>query len=169
MKRTWMLLVTAGLALVVALGFMLAMSGPRLHSKARKQWKNEAIQEIAKKVGDPRWVESELLEIREKMAHAGENSETWYSPHMIVATNGEWIVFSSKCSKEDRRIHDIFIGRGSDGKWYYSTFHFCVRMLSLKMDDQSPDLATFVSTYFLREFDGQSNECLSKTWPPERP
>lgn len=168
MKRTWMLVVAAGLALVVALGFVLAMSGPRLHSKARKQWKNEAIQEITKRVSDDGWVKSELLGIREKMAQAGENSGEWYSEHMIVATNGEWLVFSSKCSKEDRRIHDIFIGRGSDGKWHFSTFHFCVRMLSLQMEDQPADLATFVSTYFLREFDGQSDECLKKTWPPER-
>jgi hypothetical protein len=168
MKRNKMLLVAAGLALVVALGFMLAMSSPRLHSKARKQWKNEAIQDIAKRVSDDDWVKSELLRIREKMAQAGENSDAWYSGHMVVATNGEWLVFSSKCSKEDRRIHDIFIGRGSDGKWYFSTFHFCVRMLSLQMEDQPADLATFVSTYFLREFDGQSDECLKMTWPPKK-
>jgi len=158
----------AGFAVVIAMGLMLAMSGGRLHSKARKEWKHNAIREISVRVGDIQQVEAEVLEMREKVDQAGGDSEAWFSDHLIVAANGDWIVFSSKCSKEDRRIHDIFLGRASDGKWYYSTYHFCIGMLTLRMEEQPADLVAFVNTYFLREFDGQSDECLSKTWPPDQ-
>ena len=88
--------------------------------------------------------------------------------NLILATNGDWIVWASKCSKEDRRIHDIFVGRASDGKWYYSTFHFCNGKIVLMMEEQPANLGAFIQAYSLREFDGQSDECLGKTWPPER-
>jgi hypothetical protein len=79
--------------------------------------------------------------------------------------NGDWILYRSICTKQDRRIHDIFIGRASDGKWYYSTYHFCIGLVTLMMMDQSENLPEFLKTYYLREFDGHSDKCLKKTWP----
>jgi len=38
-------------------------------------------------------------------------------------------------------------------------------MVVLRMDEQPEDLATFAKTYFLQAFDGQSDDCLQKTWP----
>lgn len=49
----------------------------------------------------------------------------------------------------------------------YSTYHFCIDMIVLRGDEQSEDLAGFAKTYHLRSFDGHSDECLQKTWPPE--
>lgn len=152
---------------VAALGFglFLTFGGDQLHTKARKQWKASAISQINQKVHDTRWLESELLELKKQVA---TNSGRWFSDDMILATNGEWIVCASKCSKEDRRIHDIFIGHASDGKWYYSTYHFCIGKMVLKVEEQPVSLNEFIQSYFLREFDGQSDACLGKTWPPER-
>ena len=79
--------------------------------------------------------------------------------------NGDWIAYASRCSKEDWRIRDIFIGRATDGKWYYSTFHFCRGMLTLRVEDRPESLDKFITAYSLREFDGRSDECLKKTWP----
>ena len=146
-------------------GLFLTLGGDRLHTKARKQWKTSAISQIDQKVRDTRWLESELLELKKQVA---ADSERWVSENMILATNGDWIVCASKCSKEDWRIHDIFIGRGSDGKWYYSTYHFCIGKLALKMEENPTSLNDFIQSYSLREFDGQSDACLDKTWPPER-
>ena len=113
-------------------GFYLTFGGNRLHTKARKQWKASAISEIDRKVHDTHWIETELLELKKR---AATNTEGWFSENMVVATNGDWIVCESKCSKEDQRIHDIFIGRASDGKWYYSTYHFCIGKLVLRMEE----------------------------------
>jgi hypothetical protein len=85
-----------------------------------------------------------------------------------VTRNGEWLAYTNVCRKEDRHIHDLFLARGSDGRWYYSTYHFCIGMIVLRMEEQQPeDLAGFAKTYFLRTFDGQSDDCLQKTWPPD--
>ena len=45
------------------------------------------------------------------------------------------------------------------------TYHFCIDMIVLRGDEQSEDLAGFAMTYFLRSFDGHSDECLRETWP----
>jgi len=81
--------------------------------------------------------------------------------------NGDWLAYANICQKEDHRIRDLFLGRGSDGRWYYSTYHFCIGMVVLKMEEQSDDLAGFAKTYYLRPFDGHSDKCLQETWPPD--
>ena len=164
-------IVFATVAVLLAAGaFLLASADDRLHAKSRKEWKTNAIAEISRKVADTNWLAAEQGTLKGKAAKSPLNSECWLSGHLISMANGDWIVYSSKCSKEDRRIHDIFIGRASDGKWYYSTFHFCIGMLVLKMEpEQRPEsLAKFVEAHFLRQFDGQSDDCLRKTWPPRR-
>jgi hypothetical protein len=122
----------------IALGMLVvawALSDP-LHSRARKRWKDQAIAEI--EVGD----------------------------ELLVTKNGEWIVCQNVCSKEQHTPvrRDLFIGRGSDGKWYYSTFHFCVGKCVLQMQRQPDTLAQFVDGYWLRPFDGKWDEALSETW-----
>jgi len=84
---------------------------------------------------------------------------------MILMRNGDWLTYANVCRKEDGRIYDLFLARASDGRWYYSTYHFCVGMIVLKMEEQPEDLAGFAKTHYLRMFDGQSDECLQKTWP----
>jgi len=85
--------------------------------------------------------------------------------------NGDWIACQNICSKEDSRVQDLFIGRASDGKWYYSTFHFCIGMTVLRdMEQWQPDsLAQFVDAYWLVPFDGRSDECLKATWTRAEP
>ena len=94
--------------------------------------------------------------------------EGWLSDKIILTGSGEWLVYRSHCSKaRPHNVKDIFLAKGSDGKWYYSTFHFCVGMVVLRGEPQPPDLKMFVHEYNLREFDGQSDECLkeTKSWP----
>ena len=87
-------------------------------------------------------------------------------------TNGEWIAYANVCWKEDSHIHDLFLGRASDGKWYYSTFHFCIGMLVLKMgmieEGEHGSVSKFAEKCYLRTFDGHSDECMQMTWPRKR-
>jgi hypothetical protein len=92
--------------------------------------------------------------------------EGWLSEHLILMQSGEWLVYKSHCNKAPpHNVMDIFLAKGSEGKWYYSTCHFCVGMVGLRMtqDHQPLDLATFAKVYRLREFDGKSDACLGKT------
>lgn len=89
---------------------------------------------------------------------------------LILMTNGEWMVYRSICRKENFWVRDLFLGRASDGRWYYSTYHFCINMCALgRMGEGQPSsLADFAQTYYLKPFDGRSDECLQSTWPPRR-
>jgi hypothetical protein len=120
--------------------------------------------QIAKQTGDSATVSKEI----EAMKATPPESEwdTWISEDLIVMTNGQWMVYRNVCAKEQERIPDLFLGRGSDGRWYYSTFHFCVRMINLKdVVGQPKSLTEFSRTCYLKEFDGHSDECLKDTRP----
>ncbi len=134
-------------------------------SGSRRAWKEKAIAKISSQVAQPTWPRNEVARLSHRGTNDPSDSDRWLSEHVILMRNGDWLTYSSVCQKENRRIADLFIARGSDGRWYYSTFHFCVGMLDLKMEDQSENLPAFVKAYYLRPFDGHSDECLQKTWP----
>ena len=167
MKKKLAIVASVGVALACA-GLLFIQGGDRLHTKARKEWKEKAIAEIGRRVGDVKWLAAETNTLAAIAAKDSSDSDAWLSDQLVLMTNREWIAYASECIKQDPRIHDIFIGRGSDGKWYYSTFHFCVGMLELRTGDQPESLAKFAESYSLREFDGSSDECLNLTWPPKR-
>ena len=156
----------------VALGVAIftGRSDP-LKSKARKQWKDNAIAQIAKQTSDS----ADILKEIEAMKHTPPGTEwwdTWLSQDLIVMTNGEWMAYRNVCYKEEGQIPDLFLGLGSDGRWYYSTFHFCVNMQNLWVEAKdfpslgvTRSLTEFSNRYYLKEFDGHSDECLKDTRP----
>jgi len=100
---------------------------------------------------------------------ASRSGDGWVGTNILLMTNGEWFVYENNCVKEPSHIHDLFLARGSDGKWYYSTFHFCIEMITLRGEvlgeAKRASLAEFADAYALHEFDGKSDNCLKKTWP----
>jgi hypothetical protein len=143
--------------------------GHRLQA-ARRHWKNDAIPAIANWSEDGSWRTQEIEILTKRTNDQRVIAEGWLTDKMILMQSGEWLVYKSHCSKaEPHLVKDIFLARGSDGKWYYSTFHFCVGMVALlgEQETQPPTLAMFVHEYNLRQFDGRSDECLkeTKTWP----
>jgi hypothetical protein len=135
---------------------------------ARKHWKQEAIPAIAALAEDTNWRAKEMAILTNQVTEPRVIAEGWLTDRMICMTNGEWLVYQSHCSKvSPRYINDIFLAKGSNGRWYYSTFHFCVGMCDLAMlqEEPPPNLAMFVHEYNLSEFDGQSDECLKPTKP----
>lgn len=141
---------------------------------ARQQWKEEAIPTIARLYENRGWIDDETKFLQN--GSSGQDgrllAEPWLSDRLILMESGEWLIYKSHCHKEPpHNVQDICIAKGSDGIWYYTTCHFCVRMISLTMmqDDQPKDLAYFIQRYHFRQFDGHSNECLkeTKTFPDE--
>ena len=137
--------------------------------RARRAWKNEALPKIKKMSDDMVWVTREIEKLKDDN-HPQIFEAGWLTDRLILMANGEWLVYESHCSKDKPHlVSDIFLAKGSNGKWYYSTFHFCVGMVALCMEQESapPDLSMFVTEYNLQEFDGSSDECLQPTgtWP----
>ncbi|MEI6234976.1 MAG: hypothetical protein WCT04_18120 [Planctomycetota bacterium] len=152
--------------LLAVIGAVAFLRPSPLQSSARRAWKEQSIADITARVADPSWPTNEFARLKSQSTNAVSDADTWLSEHIIVTRKGEWLAFANSCQKQDGRIPDIFLARGSDGHWYYSTYHFCVGMMVLRMEGQPEDLAAFAKTHFLQPFDGHSDDCLQKTWPP---
>lgn len=158
--KKWLILSGITVTLIAVGIASLRLSNP-LRSRERIEWKQKRIAEIAARVATPSWSSNELARLKNQGASA-----SWLSEHIIATRNGEWLAYANVCRKEKEHVSDLFLARGSDGQWYYSTYHFCVGMVVLKMEEQPENLAAFTKSYFLRTFDGHSDDCLLKTWPP---
>ncbi|MCY2952811.1 MAG: hypothetical protein NTU53_12685 [Planctomycetota bacterium] len=163
MKRKKSIIIALLVFLVVVLAFG---SVPVYRQHLRRDWKNQAVAEIVKLAADSQWLSQELAAVRKRCPPGSRFEGAWFSKDLALAGDDQWLIYKSKCSKEDWRIDDIFIAKASNGKWYYSTYHFCIGMLCLKIDIQPRDLDALISKYALREFDGQSDDALKTTWPP---
>jgi hypothetical protein len=135
---------------------------------ARRDWKENAIPFIANFANDKDLIREEVALISDGDPTQEDRiiAEQWLSDRMILMESGEWLVYQSHCHKAPpHNVKDIFIAKGSNGKWYYTTCHFCVGMVALTMNQMSlpADLEYFVERYHLQEFDGRSNECLKET------
>ena len=163
-----LLLIAGVCVLLAAVALYAAGAGASLRSGARRAWKEKAVADIAFRVAGRAWATNEVAALRKTGSKDDTSYEDWLSDHMILMRNGAWLAYASVCQKRNHRIQDLFLARGSDGQWYYSTYHFCIDMIVLRMEDQSEDLAGFAKKYYLRTFDGHSDECLQQTWPPSK-
>lgn len=144
--------VLATLLIVVLVFTVIATRPDQYHTPERRAAKHLMIENIDRQVArlDP---ETEL-----------EGTE-WWDDTFIRFYDGSWIAYRAQCHKVDPKVYDLFIGRASDGSWYYSTFHFCIGMLALRDHDQMESLQYFISEYALERFDGTSDQALLPTWP----
>ena len=92
----------------------------------------------------------------------------WAHDHVISMTNGEGLIYAFRHGFNNGSLDHLFLAHGTDNKWYYSTYHFCNRLVGLRVDDPAGSIREFAQRYSLREFDGNSDECLKHTWPQKK-
>ena len=155
------------LGLILVLVFFTKQQDP-LHTEARRAWKNKSLAEISARLAQPDWATNQISHLKSIRSGDPDDWENWLSKELILLKSGEWLAFKNVCRKEKEHIHDCFLAQASDGQWYYSTYHFCVDMVSLKIEFQPENLASFKTNFCLRPFDGKSDLCLEQTWPQER-
>jgi hypothetical protein len=131
----------------------------------RKAWKNAALAHLAEDVKDLAWVSKRLKELEQAGPDDSETEGGWFKRDFVLMKDGEWMAFRSICRKEDWRINNLLVGYGSDGRWYYSTYHFCIGASVFRMYGQPDSLVAMAKQYRLLPFDGKSDESLEKTWP----
>jgi len=153
MKKTKITLF-AILIVVVVLVIAIVIRPDQYHTPERIEWKNNAITELS------------LIELSEGIPDIKFTHDGWFSEQALLMGDGSWIAFRYFYNEGDSRIYDIFIGRGSNGNWYYSTYHFCIGCYNI-LDEQPDSLSAFIDQCALVEFDGESDDCLLPTWPPE--
>ena len=156
-------LVLIFIAVVALFTIPAVMGDPRLRAKERREWKEQAIAKVEKQSADSQATTNEITSLRAQIADGDEG--WWVGTNVLVMTNGEYLVYAQMCSKQDPKVRDIFLARGSDEKWYYSTYHFCIGMLTLRIEEAPGSLREFATNFFAAEFDGKCDACLEKTWP----
>ena len=87
----------------------------------RKHWKESAIAAVAGRAADPVWLTNETAKIKAELAR---DDQAWFSRGLLLMRDGEWLIGTNICSKEDARIHDLFIGRGQMASGIIRTFIF---------------------------------------------
>jgi hypothetical protein len=90
----------------------------------------------------------------------------WAGENVLMMTNGEYLIYVFRHGFNNGVVDHLFLAHGSDGRWWYSTYHFCSHMVGVRSDDPPGSIAEFSRRYSAREFDGKSEECLKHTWPP---
>src|SRR5688572_26832439 len=125
MTKCALLLAFVACTLVVVITAVLLTRDNRLRAKPRRQWKDQAITTIEARMRDAQSLQADINRLASRAASSRSTWGAWVGEDVLVMKNNDWIVCRNICSKEDARVHDLFIGHGSDGKWYYSTFHFC--------------------------------------------
>ena len=87
----------------------------------------------------------------------------WISEQVLLMTNGQYLIYAYRHGTHSGFPPHLFLARGSDDRWYYSSYHFCRNMTMLSGDDQPGSITEFASLYGAKEFDGKSDECLKQT------
>ena len=129
---------------------------------ARKIWKDETLAQLAK----TSLTNDEILTEIDQIKHPTPDLNfRWANEDVLLMTNGEFLVYAFRHGFNDGFIDHLFLAHGSDGKWYYSTYHFCNHMAAVIGEDPPGSIAEFAKRYSVREFDGTSDICLQHTWP----
>lgn len=133
------------------------------HQRARAAWKTTTLERLAGLSFTNEDIRGELETLRASRG-AGDRQQ-WTSERVLVMRNDEFLVFASRHGFNSGFVDHLFLAHGSDGRWYYSTYHFCNNMVGVMSDDPPGSIAEFARTYSAREFDGKSDVCLQHTWP----
>lgn len=136
------------------------------HQRARAGWMAATLSQLSALSRTNENVCRELESLKANQVVGGHHE--WTGDHVVLMTNDEFLVYGSRHGFNSGFVDHLFLAHGSDGRWYYSTYHFCNSMAGVRFDEPPGSIAEFASRYAAREFDGKSDVCLQHTWPEKR-
>jgi hypothetical protein len=152
--------------ILIALGFGGRAAVRFKYDRERANWKTMTLPQLATLSVTNEHISQELETL--KANRSKEVHPQWTGERVLLMTNDEYLVYASRHGFDNGFVDHLFLARGSDGRWYYSTYHFCNHLTMLLSDPPPSSIAEFASRYAAREFDGKSDECLQHTWPGEQ-
>ena len=132
-----------------------------VREEANREFRRNAVAEVTRLTADKGWIQDRIA----SMPEVKVSDNRWFSTNLIIMVNHEWIACQAACTKSNWKLDDLFIGKASDGKWYYTTYHFCIEMSWLQGNGPSEGLSAFIKEYALVEYSGDANAELMPTWP----
>lgn len=136
------------------------------HQRARAEWMATTLPRLAEKSLTNEDINRELEALKANRG-AGDLQE-WTGDHVLLMANDEYLVYEYRHGFNNGFVDHLFLAHGSDGRWYYSTYHFCNHMATVTFAGPPGSIAEFARTYSAREFDGKSDVCLQHTWPEKK-
>jgi hypothetical protein len=161
-SRKTVLLIAVPLA-VVASVIVWWWLGLLKYERARTSWKATTLPRLSSLSITNEEIRQELEAL--KAGPTPNMDFGWAHDHVLLMTNGEYLIYASRHGFNNGLVNHLFLARGSDGRWLYSTYHFCNVMAAVRRDPPPGSIIEFTKKYSAREFDGKSDECLQKTWP----
>jgi hypothetical protein len=149
-------------AMLVALIFGWVFFTRYKYESERAAWKTKTLEQLASLSITNQNIVQQLEPLG--LRGAGEH-DAWIGEHVLLMKNHEYLIFAFRHGFNNGFVDHLFLARGSDGHWYYSTYHFCNEMAGIGIADPPSSIAEFASLYAVREFDGKSDVCLQHTWP----
>ena len=153
-------LVLAFLASSAAGAYWLAK---RNAARARAQWKERELPQLASLSITNADIRQQIEQLK-STALSSTNSR-WAYDRFLLMTNGEFIVYASRHGANSGFVDHLFLGHASDGRWLYSTYHFCNSMCAVLGEPPPGSISEFAQRFSARAFDGRSDDCLQHTWP----
>jgi len=135
-------------------------------ARGRAEWMRTALPRLAALSVTNDEISTELRELR--TAIRDPERPAWTGDHVVLMTNGEYLIYLYRHGANDSWPHHLFLARGSDNRWFYSSYHFCNGSLGMiKADEPAGSIDEFTTRYGIRKFDGKSDECLKPTKRPK--
>lgn len=133
------------------------------YEQARTRWKDATLSRLSSLSITNEEISQELLALK---APKPGLDVGWAGDNVLLMTNGEYIIYAFRHGFNNGFVNHLLIGRGSDGRWLYSSYHFHAPIEA--SSDQPGSINEFMQRYSANEFDGKSDICLQKTWPTNR-
>ena len=116
----------------------------------RSIWKSGALSRLTTVEQSDPMVQAELQSMKDPTSESGPWS--WAGRYVVRMTNGEYLIYQYWHRRG--MVADLFLARGSNGRWYSGDYHFCNDMAVARFNPQPLSIAEFASKYALSEFEG---------------
>src|SRR4051812_16180878 len=99
-------------------------------ARHRAQWKAPTLQRLTALSITNEEIQREINDLKARP----RPSQDWANDQVLLMANGEYIIFSFRHGANNGFVDHLFLGHGSNGKWLYSTYHFCNQMAAVSAE-----------------------------------
>src|SRR4051812_24623791 len=129
-RRTRPWLVAGAAVVLIACIVCFGIRDARL--RERTAWKTQVISHWQTGAEDSGEIEKEVETLQRTVV---TQNPRWAGNRVLLMRDGEYLVYAFRHAPNNGLIDHLFLAHGSDGGWYYSTYHFCNQMAAVMADD----------------------------------
>src|SRR5436309_571876 len=117
-------IVLAAIPLVVVVLLISWWSSTRWrYERARGSWKAATLPRLAGLSITNDEVSGELEALNGAISRG--DYRNWVGDHVLLMTNGECLIYAFRHGFNNGFVNHLFLAHSSDGRWLYSSYHFC--------------------------------------------